>query len=338
MISKYYQVFALILVLAGFQTALAQYTSKVVEFEPNDVSVLYNNGAISTGTMSKSGVVAPTNYQWSECQNDTGNTTETNTSNGYNASVNGFHLADNFTVPAGQNWRISSISVWGFFQGWTASQSPFSGGFLRIWNGRPGDVGSTVVFGDTTTNRLLSSTEANIYAINNSSIPAPGTTPVTTRRLWENKLSVSPTFTLGEGTYWIEFATTTFANANHFYRNVISLNNRTQAGWNARQFTVSTNAWTNILDNGNPASAPDVPQDIAFKVNGTIASTNNASKFMDYDGDGKTDFGLTRWGPAPSSPTEWFILRNNGSGVDYNYAQLGLRAAAKPDIQWDSYS
>ena len=328
MISRYYQVFALILVLTGFQTAFAQYTSKIVENEPEDVSVLYNNGEVSTGATSKSGVAAPTGYTWSECQNDTGNTTETNTVNGYGATFSVNHLADNFTIPAGQSWRISSVSVWGYFLGWTAPQSPFSGGILRIWNGRPGDTGSTVVFGDITTNRLLSSTEANIYVINNSSVPTPGTTPVTTRRLWENKLSVAPTLSLGAGTYWIEFATGTTANAAQFYRNVISLNNRTQAGWNARQYAVSTNVWADILDNGNPATAPDVPQDIAFKVNGTIASTNNASKFMDYDGDGKTDFGITRWGPVPSSPTEWWILRNNGSGVDYNYAQLGVRAAA----------
>ena len=324
MISRYYQVFALILVLTGFQTAFAQYTSKIVENEPEDVSVLYNNGAVSTGATSKSGVAAPTGYTWSECQNDTGNTTETNTVNGYGATFSVNHLADNFTIPAGQSWRISSVSVWGYFLGWTAPQSPFSGGILRIWNGRPGDTGSTVVFGDITTNRLLSSTEANIYVINNSSVPTPGTTPVTTRRLWENKLSVAPTLSLGAGTYWIEFATGTTANAAQFYRNVISLNNRTQAGWNARQYAVSTNVWADILDNGNPATAPDVPQDIAFKVNGTIASTNNASKFMDYDGDGKADIAVYRDGSSVAQPASFFYIINSSNNT-IRIEQFGTR-------------
>ena len=187
-------------------------------------------------------------------------------------------------------------------------------------------------FVNTTTNRLLSSTEANIYAINNSSIPAPGTTPVTTRRLWENKLSVSPTFTLGEGTYWIEFATTTFANANHFYRNVISLNNRTQAGWNARQFTVSTNAWTNILDNGNPASAPDVPQTSLSKSTARLLQPTTLQNLWIMTATAKQILVLLVGGPALSSPTEWFILRNNGSGVDYNYAGVRSSRRNKPDI------
>jgi hypothetical protein len=42
----------------------------------------YMNGGLSTGATSKSGAAAPTGYTWSELQNNTGNTTETNTSLG----------------------------------------------------------------------------------------------------------------------------------------------------------------------------------------------------------------------------------------------------------------
>lgn len=325
MISRLSKLLALVIIFAGVQTITAQYTSRVVEAEPQDVTVIYNNGNFTTGNTSKSGVVAPTGYVWSESQNDTASTTETNSVLGFGATSAGVHLADNFTIPAGQSWRITSVSVWGFFLNWTAPQSPFSGGFIRIWNGRPGDGGSTVVFGDTTTDRLLSSTRANVYAIANSTVPAPGIAPNTTRELWENKFSISPTLSLGPGTYWIEFATSTFGNGAQFYRNVIVLNNRTQPGWNARQYTVATNSWADVLDGGSPSTAPDVPQDIAFNIKGTIASSSNASKFMDYDGDGKTDFGITRWGTLPTDPSFWFILRNNGSGTDYISTLFGVR-------------
>jgi len=326
-ISKFYRVFVLIIVLAGFQTAFAQYTNRLVAVEPENVTVIYNNGEFRTGATSESGVAAPNGYVWSENARNAGVTTESNSVSGFGASFPQVRLADNFTVPQGQVWRISSVTVWGFVQNWTAAQSPFSGGVLQIWNGAPGTQGASVIFGDLTTDRLLSSTPSNAYAIFNSVAPAPGNTTGTTRFLWENKLSIAPTITLGPGTYWIDFGTTSYNNvAASFYRNVITPGSRTQAGWDARQFTLSSNAWAPIVDGGQPSTAPDVAQDIAFKVNGTISRGNNASKFADYDGDGKTDFGVTRWGIGPLDPTEWFIKKSGGSETDYGYAKFGTRA------------
>ncbi|MEZ5426646.1 MAG: VCBS repeat-containing protein [Pyrinomonadaceae bacterium] len=326
MISRFYLAFGLILVFAGFQTALAQYTGRAVENEPENVAVLFNNGDFTTGTKTESGVSAPEGFVWSENQHDTGNMTESNTALGFGASFPPVRLADNFTVPDGQTWKISSVTVWGFVQNWTAPQSPFAGGVLQIWDGRPGDPGSQVIFGDLETDRLLSTTPSNTYVISNTVAPAPGINPDLNRFLWVNKLSVAPTLTLGPGTYWIEFATNTFSNGTQFYRQVVVPGSRTQNGWDARQYLLATNVWQDVLDNGRPTSAPDVPQDIAFHVNGTVASSNNASKFADYDGDGKTDFGITRWGPAPNSPTEWFILKSGGTAGEFDYNQFGLRA------------
>jgi hypothetical protein len=139
MISKFHRVFALIIVLTGFQTTFAQYSKRVVENEPENVTVLYDNGNVSIGATSESGVAALTGSKWSESQHDTGNTTEVNTALGFGTTLTtgGNRLADNFTVPAGQTWTIMSISVQGFVSNWIAPQSPFSGGALQIWNGRP---------------------------------------------------------------------------------------------------------------------------------------------------------------------------------------------------------
>ena len=325
MISTFCKLFAAVLILAGFQTAFAQYADRMVAAEPNDVRVIYNNGEFRTGATSESGVAAPSGFVWSENQHNTGDLTVSNSVSGYGATFNAVRLADNFTVPAGQTWVISSVTVYGFVTNWTASVSPFSGGVLQIWDGEPGAAGSSVVFGDTTTDRLLSSTPSNAYAIFNSVAPAPGNTVGTQRFLWKNKLSVAPTLRLEPGTYWIDFASSVSNNVSaQFYRNVIEPGQRTKAGWNARQYENSTDVWTAIIDGGQPSSAPDVPQDIAFEVNGTIATRVNSPKFADYDGDGKMDMGVTRWGATPLTPTEWFI-KNSGGGNDA-YAQFGIRA------------
>ncbi|STC96737.1 hypothetical protein [Chryseobacterium carnipullorum] len=69
--------------------------------------------ALSTGATSKGGTAAPTGYTWSELQNNTGNTTESNTSLGlggtFSSSTASFFLADDFTVPAGSSWQMTTI-------------------------------------------------------------------------------------------------------------------------------------------------------------------------------------------------------------------------------------
>jgi hypothetical protein len=173
-----------------------------------------------------------------------------------------------------------------------------------------GDASSSVIFGDLTTDCLISLTPDNIYVIRNTVVQP--TTQTLIRPLWTNKLSVSPTLTLGPGTYWIDFATTTFNGVSAtFHRNVISPGNRMQAGWNTNQVALSTGLWTPIIDCGLPSSAPDVPQDIAFKLNGKIAGANTDSTFGDFDGDGKMDFSVMRINSTINEATLYTLQSNN---------------------------
>jgi hypothetical protein len=350
MISNFYKVLTIVMIFAGFQAASAQtvdragderrgtnekngnsvqvqYSGRVVENEAAGVKILYDNGNIATGAISKSGVAAPNGFVWSEIQNDAANTLESNSVSGFGAQFGANRLADNFVVPAGQRWVISSVSVYAFRINWAFPNTPFVGATLRIWRGRPGAAGSTIVYGDTTTNRLLSSTATNIYRIFNSQVPAPGNPPTATRLVWENKISVAPSLTLEAGTYWIDFDLGNFDNnaGDQFVPSVTVLNKRGEAHFNARQFQISNNAWFYVLDGGQPSSAPDIAQDIPFKVNGTVASSNNAPTFMDFNGDGKTDFAVTRFGPLPTSPTTWFILQNTANPT-YFQIDYGIRA------------
>ena len=237
---------------------------------PTPTTPLYNNGSIATGTTSKSGVAAPTGTQWSEVQNDAGNTAVSNTNAGYTASTAlGLELADNFAVPAGQRWTVSSFSFMGYQTGAAATPSPFSNLTIRVWNGQPGTTGATVIFGDATTNRLGTSIDALTYRIFNSLYPTPAA-PGTTRKVWEVQATVSPALVLQPGTYWISWASTVTGGGTHFYVPITTVNARTQAGANAVVGTTTgtTTTWAPLTDVGTGTGATTVNQDMAFKVFG----------------------------------------------------------------------
>lgn len=223
---------------------------------------IYSNGPLSTGATSLSGVSAPAGTTWSEAAADS--PTSANTNSGYTASGS-FRLADNFVVPVGQTFNISSIDFFAYVTGSSAASSPFTALTLQIWLGRPGDPGSSVLSGDTTTNVLSSSTFSNMYRIFNSTTPAPGNPPGTTRPIFQNNVA-TPGLTLTEGEYWLDFALAT-GSSNVFYPAVTIPGVRTLSGWNARQLSGST--WADIIDGGNPAESPDVAQDLNFILNGT---------------------------------------------------------------------
>ncbi|MDF7814970.1 T9SS type A sorting domain-containing protein [Hymenobacter sp. YC55] len=238
----------------------------------------YRNGDFATGTTSKSGITAPAGYTWSEVQNDAGVTTVSNTSAGYAATkASNFTLADDFTVAPAQSLTVRDVSVFAYQSGYLGTTSPFTELYIRIWRGRPGAAGSTIVFGDLTTNRLLTSTDAKSYRIFNSLYPSPSA-PGTTRRIWQVKGAVSPALTLGPGTYWVEWSSTTSGTLAHFYVPVTVPGLRQTPGANALQFNPTSDAYVPVVDGGNPDAAPDVTIDFAFTLNdgGVLAVKKNA--------------------------------------------------------------
>lgn len=234
---------------------------------------IYNNGPLSTGPTSNSGVAAPAGTTWSELQNNVGNTTESNTIGGFSGNAPSWRLADDFVVPAGQNWTINAIETFAYKTGAAAAPSPFVTSTLRIWSGRPGDVGSTIRCGDTTTNVLASSTDALMFRLFNSAVPAPGSAVGTTRRIWRNRLTV-PAACAGAmfftpGTYWIDYDTTDSTAGAHFYPVVTIPGSRTPPGIaNARQSNAGV--WGDVIDTGTPATAPDIAQSLPFLLFGTV--------------------------------------------------------------------
>src|SRR5204863_8087652 len=94
-------------------------------------------------------------------------------------------LADNFTVTAAAGWHITGIDVFGYVTDTPVNApSPFTSSTLQIWRGRPGDTGSTIVFGDPATNRLSASVQVMILRGNSQ-----GNANGRIRTIWANTLA-----------------------------------------------------------------------------------------------------------------------------------------------------
>ncbi|HRZ22348.1 MAG TPA: hypothetical protein P5184_11810, partial [Bacteroidales bacterium] len=104
--------------------------------------------------------------------------------------------ADNFTVDAA-GWQIDSVSFFDIIPNAPVFPSYFSGYFVRIWDGMPGQNGSHVIWGDRTTNRLVSSTWSGIYRVGDENSGGTGLA------IFRNTCSTSGLI-LGPGEYWIE--------------------------------------------------------------------------------------------------------------------------------------
>lgn len=216
----------------------------------------YNSGAIglSTGTVTGSGVAAPAGFEWSELQNAGG---FANTSAGFSGHAPSFRLADDFTVPAGQSWNVTSVLTYGYQTGSVASTQPITGGSINIWNGAPNAGGSIVASGS-----FGSSSNTNLYRLFSTTTPAPGSPPGTTRLIREVSWNFS-NVVLNAGTYWIDFQYSTPAGSI-FVPSITLPGTRGLSGWNAIQANAGT--WGSVLDTGNPAGGPAVAQDLPFVV------------------------------------------------------------------------
>lgn len=239
---------------------------------------IYTNGPLSTGATSASGVAAPVGFTWSEVQSDAGNTTESNTNagiSGYyvNSLATNFALADDFIVPAGEIWNITSFDFYCYQTNYAGTTPPIDALRIQIYNGDP-SAGGTSVVGDLTTNVYdeTNSADGLMYRTFNTATPAPGTAPGTTRKIWRVRGNI--TASLQPGTYWVVYQGHATSDTAFFWPAATVVGSRTLPGWNAKQLNVTTAAWTTILDGGNPAAAPDVQQDFPFEINGTVLGVN----------------------------------------------------------------
>lgn len=221
----------------------------------------YSNGGLSTGATSSGGTAAPTGYTWSELQ--TGNTVYGGTGVYSTASAFSYRLADDFVVPASEQWTISSVEVFGYQTG--ATSFPFNGLSVVIWNGLPGE--GTVAFGNTTTNVINTgaSADAKMYRT--------AATTGTTRKIW--KISANASTVLLPGTYWLDYQGHATNDASAFFPYVTIPGSLGPTDANAVQYTGTE--WVELFDTGSSVS-----QALPFVIN-YVATSLGTSETRQFD-------------------------------------------------------
>ena len=161
-------------------------------------------------------------------------------------------VADDFTVPAG-GWNISTITFYAYQTGSTTTTT-INHVNLQIWNGPPGQGGSSVVFGDTTTNRLAGSSFSNIYRVLDTGLTD------STRPIMADVVTVNTS--LPAGTYWLDWQTGGTLASGPWAPPVTILGQTGKPGANGLQ-SVAGAAFTSLIDTGSGAV-----QDLPFVIEG----------------------------------------------------------------------
>jgi hypothetical protein len=266
---------------------------------------LYSNGStnpadhgLATGVTSASGAPAPPAASWSELQ---GIADGSNALAGLSIHPSGtpgaFRLADDFVVSGfAYGWQLSALTLFAYASGGPVE---FDNLHVRIWSGNPATLGSQIVWDSAATGALLTASPLPLYRIFNS-ITLPETLPDSTRQLWSLRLT-TPNLALAPGWYWIDWQVAmSDPESSAFSPTTTILGSRGPVGANAIQLkSVSGTAqWSNIIDPGKPAPAPDFAQELPFMIEGTAAAPPCEG---DADGSGIVNFAdisavLTNWG------------------------------------------
>ncbi len=105
-------------------------------------------------------------------------------------------ISDQFEIPVGETWNISSMTFFAYQTGSTTA-STFTGVYVEIWDGSPDLPGSSPIWGDLFTNRMSSTVWSGVYRVTETTMNPPATN----RPIMANDCDV--VVTLGAGTYWL---------------------------------------------------------------------------------------------------------------------------------------
>ncbi len=163
------------------------------------------------------------------------------TSYGSTASIaTGFSCADDFTVPAGQTWKIDSVRVYAYQTGSTTT-STFNAGNIRIWRGKPDSVGAVIVFGDTTGTGFVSSRWSGVYRVSSTTLTN------TQRPIMGITLRGGGTL-LTAGNYYVEYWLNGTISSGPFTPAKTLPNRVNPPNQNGLQRTIATNVWAAAVD------------------------------------------------------------------------------------------
>jgi len=193
--------------------------------------------------------------------------------------LNNNRVADDFTIPVGESWNIENITFFAYQTGSTTTSTMTAVNF-QIWDGPPGVGGSTVVFGDTATNRMTTTGWSGIFRV------AEDTSGATNRPIMANECDIA--VTLDAGTYWLDWQTDGTLGSGP-WAPPITINGQTTTG-NGMQ-SLNGAAFGDLTDSGtltvqglpfiiNGMLACNVT-DIALSGNSTVTITGDCSSGVD---------------------------------------------------------
>lgn len=209
-------------------------------------------------------------------------------------------VADQFTVPAG-GWQLGCAVFYAYQTGSTTT-STITAVNVRIWDGSPGAMGSNIVFGDTTTNRMISTSWSNIYRVTDTTLTATNR-PIMTQVVDLGSLNLAP------GTYWIDWQSDG-SLASGPWAPPISINGQTTTG-DAVQSIAGT--WSALVDGGTgtpqglpflllaPPGAPTLSLGAASLNFGDVTSGQSASASITLSNTGTAALSVTAH-TAPVQP------------------------------------
>lgn len=168
-------------------------------------------------------------------------------------------VADDFTVPCGQSWIISTVQVFAFQRFAPVPTPSLSHANFRIWSGQPGTAGAVVLHDLSTSNQLLSSAFTNCYRV--SGVLSTDTTrPIYDAVIDGNGIQ------LDSGTYWFDYQLGGSANLNGPWAPPVSIPGQYATGNAVQQigaFTPALSAWQPVL---NGYHAQDFPFVISYAM------------------------------------------------------------------------
>lgn len=164
--------------------------------------------------------------------------------------------ADDFVI-TDNSWDIDSISFYDIMPGCPINQSLYSACYIIIWDGKPGENGSHIIWGDRNTNRLVSTVFTNCYRTDTET-PGGSNFPI-----FKNTCATDGLI-LNAGHYWIQMQIQSNDVAYTYAPPVVT------------DHPATGNAiWMNELANEWAAwEANTYPQGLPFKVFGSTVNKN----------------------------------------------------------------
>ncbi|MGC9025181.1 MAG: PKD domain-containing protein, partial [Chloroflexia bacterium] len=165
--------------------------------------------------------------------------------------IYGYRMSDQFTITNPLGWDIDTITFFAYQTGAPTDSSTITGLYFQIWDGPPW-AGGSVIWGDLTTNRLVSSAWSGIYRSIDTNLLA------NIRPIMANVGAVG--ITLPPGTYWLDWMTDGSLSSGPWAPPITILGQTTTG--DAYQYTT---AWGPALDTGT-----NTQQGMPFIIEGTI--------------------------------------------------------------------